>query len=121
MPRVKRGAKARARRKKVLKEAKGYRGARSKLYRTATEAVDKAGLYAYRDRRIRKREFRALWITRIGAAARQCQINYRDLIHGLILANVELDRKVLADLAVKDMSTFRALAEVAINANRSAA
>jgi len=121
MPRVKRGTKARARRKKVLKEAKGYRGARSRLYRTATEAVDKAGVYAYRDRRVRKRNFRALWITRISAAAKQCETNYRDLIHGLALASVQLDRKVLADLAVKDPATFRALAEVAIHANRSAA
>ncbi|MFQ5457023.1 MAG: 50S ribosomal protein L20 [Myxococcota bacterium] len=121
MPRAKRGTKARARRKKVLKQAKGYRGARSKLYRTATEAVDKAGLYAYRDRRVRKRNFRALWITRIGAAARQCSTNYRDLIQGLALANVELDRKVLAELAVKDPDIFRALAEVAIEAKKAAA
>ncbi len=121
MPRVKRGTKARARRKKVLKQAKGYRGASSRLYRTATEAVDKAGLYAYRDRRTRKRSFRALWITRISAAAKQCETNYRDLIHGLALANVNLDRKVLAELAVKDPDTFRALAEVAIHAKRSAA
>ena len=121
MPRVKRGPKARARRKKVLKEAKGYRGASSKLFRTATEAVDKAAIYAYRDRRVRKRTFRALWITRIGAAAKQCETNYRDLIHGLSLANIEIDRKVLADLAVKDPDTFRALAEVAMQAKSAAA
>ena len=121
MPRVKRGTKARARRKKVLKEAKGYRGARSKLFRTATEAVDKAGLYAYRDRRVRKRDFRALWITRIGAGARQCSTNYRDLIRGLSLASVELDRKVLSDLAIKDPDTFRAIVEIAIEAKKAAA
>jgi len=116
MPRVKRGTKARARRKKVIKEAKGYRGAKSKLYRTATEAVDRAGQYAYRDRRVRKRDFRALWITRINAAARKCETNYRDLIHGLSLAKVTVDRKMLADLAVKDMSAFRELAQVAAQA-----
>lgn len=121
MPRVKRGTKARARRKKVLKEAKGYRGARSKLFRTATEAVDKAGLYAYRDRRVRKRDFRALWITRIGAGARLCSTNYRDLIRGLSLANVALDRKVLSDLAIKDPDTFRAIVEIAIEAKKAAA
>ncbi len=121
MPRVKRGAKARARRKKVLKEAKGYRGAKSKLYRTATETVDKAGQYAYRDRRNKKRDFRALWITRINAAARLCQTNYRDLIHGLSLAEVQIDRKILADLAVRDMNAFRELARVALQAKGSAA
>jgi large subunit ribosomal protein L20 len=120
MPRVKRGTKARARRKKVLKEAKGYRGAKSKLYRTATEAVDRAGQYAYRDRRVRKRDFRALWITRINAAARKCETNYRDLIHGLSLAKVGVDRKMLADLAVKDMSAFRELAQVAAQARATA-
>jgi large subunit ribosomal protein L20 len=121
MPRVKRGTKARARRKKVLKEAKGYRGAKSKLYRTATETVDKAGQYAYRDRRNKKRNFRALWITRINAAARMCQTNYRDLIHGLALAKVQIDRKILADLAVRDMNAFRELAQVAVQAKASAA
>jgi large subunit ribosomal protein L20 len=121
MPRVKRGTKARARRKKVLKEAKGYRGAKSKLYRTATEAVDKAGQYAYRDRRNKKRNFRALWITRINAAARMCHTNYRDLIHGLALAKVQIDRKILADLAVRDMNAFRELAQVAVQAKASAA
>jgi large subunit ribosomal protein L20 len=121
MPRVKRGTKARARRRKVLKEAKGYRGAKSKLYRTATEAVDKAGQYAYRDRRKKKRNFRALWITRINAAARMCQTNYRDLIHGLALAKVQIDRKILADLAVRDMDAFRELAQVAAQAKASAA
>ena len=120
MPRVKRGTKARARRKKVLKEAKGYRGAKSKLYRTATEAVDKAGQYAYRDRKVRKRDFRALWITRINAAARICETNYRDLIHGLNLAKIDIDRKILADLAVKDLNAFRELAQVAAQARASA-
>jgi len=120
MPRVKRGTKARARRKKVLKEAKGYRGAKSKLFRTATESVDRAGQYAYRDRRVRKREFRALWITRINAAARICETNYRDLIHGLSLAKVEIDRKILADLAVKDIGAFRELAQVAAQARAAA-
>ena len=113
MPRAKRGTKARARRKKVLKEAKGYRGARSKLFRTATEAVDKAGLYAYRDRRTRKRDFRALWITRIGAGARQCSTNYRDLIRGLSLANVELDRKIRIVRLERKVSILESIAPLA--------
>jgi len=104
--RVKRGYKARKRRKKVLKLAKGYRGGRSKLFRTATDAVDKALMYAYRDRRVRKRDFRRLWIARINAAARMNNLSYSKFIHGLKLAGVELDRKVLAELAISDPSGF---------------
>jgi len=104
--RVKRGFKARKRRKKVLKLAKGYRGGRSKLFRTATDAVDKALMYAYRDRRVRKRDFRKLWIARINAAVRMNNLSYSKFIHGLKLAGVELDRKVLAELAISDPSGF---------------
>jgi len=104
--RVKRGFKARRRRNKVLKLAKGYRGGHSKLIRTAMDTVDKALMYAYRDRRQRKREFRALWIARINAASRMNDLSYSKLIHGLKLANVDLDRKVLADLAVSDPKGF---------------
>jgi len=104
--RVKRGFKARKRRKKVLKLAKGYRGGRSKLFRTATDAVDKALMYAYRDRRVRKRDFRRLWIARINAATRMNNLSYSKFIHGLKLAGVELDRKVLAELAISDPSGF---------------
>ena len=113
MPRVKRGFKARQRRNKVLKLAKGYRGARSKLFRSATEAVDRALNYAFRDRRVKKRDFRALWITRINAGARLNGLSYSKMIHGLKLAKVEIDRKVLADLAVSDPSGFTALAALA--------
>jgi large subunit ribosomal protein L20 len=113
MPRVKRGFKARHRRNKVLKLAKGYRGARSKLFRSATEAVDRALNYAFRDRRVKKRDFRALWITRINAAARINGLSYSKLIHGLKLAMVEIDRKVMADLAVSDPKGFAAIAAVA--------
>jgi len=111
--RVKRGFKARKRRKKVLKLAKGYRGGRSKLYRTAADAVDKALMYAYRDRRVRKRDFRQLWITRINAAARMNNLSYSKFIHGLKQANVEIDRKVLADLAISDPAGFAKIAELA--------
>lgn len=104
--RVKRGFKARKRRKKVLKLAKGYRGGRSKLFRTATDAVDKALMYAYRDRRVRKRDFRKLWIARINAATRMNNLSYSKFIRGLKLAGVELDRKVLAELAISDPSGF---------------
>ena len=104
--RVKRGFKARKRRKKVLKLANGYRGGRSKLFRTATDAVDKALMYAYRDRRVRKRDFRRLWIARINAATRMNNLSYSKFIHGLKLAGVELDRKVLAELAISDPSGF---------------
>ncbi|EAT15417.1 50S ribosomal protein L20 [Desulfuromonas acetoxidans] len=113
MPRVKRGFKARRRRNKVLKLAKGYRGARSKLFRSATEAVDRALNYAYRDRRVKKRDFRALWIARINAAARQNGLNYSRLVHGLKQAEVGLDRKVLAEIAVTDPAAFTAVVEKA--------
>ncbi len=108
--RVKRGFKARRRRNKVLKLAKGFRGGRSKLYRTAADAVDKALMYAYRDRRVRKRDFRKLWIVRINAAARMNDLSYSKLMNGLKLAGSELDRKVLADLAVSDPAAFSQLA-----------
>ena len=111
MPRVKRGVNARAKHKKVLKKAKGYYGARSRVYRVANQAVTKAGQYAYRDRRQRKRQFRSLWITRINAAARMYDISYSRLIDGLNKADVEIDRKLLADLAVHDIDTFGQIAE----------
>jgi len=111
--RVKRGYKARRRRKKILKLAKGYRGGRSKLFRTAADAVDKALMYAYRDRRVRKRDFRRLWITRVNAAARMNDLSYSKFIHGLKLAGVELDRKILAELAVADPAGFSQVAKMA--------
>jgi len=111
--RVKRGFKARRRRKKVLKLAKGYRGGRSKLFRTAADAVDKALMYAYRDRRVRKRDFRKLWITRINAAVRMHNLSYSKFIHGLKLAGVELDRKVMAELAISDPAGFAKITELA--------
>ena len=111
--RIKRGFKARQRRKKVLKLAKGFRGGRSKLFRTAADAVDKALMYAYRDRKARKRDFRRLWITRINAAARMNNLSYSKLMHGLKLANVELDRKVLAELAISDPAGFTQIAQLA--------
>ena len=111
--RVRRGFKARKRRKKVLKLAKGFRGGRSKLYRTAADAVDKALMYAYRDRKARKRDFRRLWIARINAAARLNNLSYSKFIHGLKIANVELDRKILAEMAVSDPSGFTELARFA--------
>jgi large subunit ribosomal protein L20 len=113
MPRVKRGVQAHARHKKVLDEAKGYYGARSKVYRVAKQAVIKAGQYAYRDRRQKKRQFRALWIARINAAARINGMSYSRMIDGLNKANIEVDRKMLADLAVNDAVAFTALAEQA--------
>jgi large subunit ribosomal protein L20 len=113
MPRVKRGVTAKARHKKILKEAKGYYGARSKVIRVAKQAVTKAGQYAYRDRKQRKRQFRALWIARINAGARECGLSYSRFINGLTNANIEVDRKVLADLAVNDMVAFAAIAEQA--------
>ncbi len=113
MPRAKRGFKARRRRNKVLKLAKGYRGARSKLFRSATEAVDRALNYAFRDRKVKKRDFRALWITRINAAARDNGISYSRLVHGLKQAEIGLDRKILAQLAVTDPSAFTAVVEQA--------
>ncbi|VAW80986.1 LSU ribosomal protein L20p [hydrothermal vent metagenome] len=111
MPRVKRGVQAHARHKKILDEAKGYYGARRKVYRVAKQAVIKAGQYAYRDRRQRKRQFRALWIARINAAARENGMSYSRFINGLSKAGIEVDRKVLADLAVFDAAAFSALAE----------
>ena len=116
MPRVKRGVQARARHKKVLKEARGYYGARSRVYRVAKQAVTKAGQYAYRDRRQKKRQFRSLWIVRINAEARNNGISYSNMINGLNKAGVEVDRKVLADLAVHDKVAFAALAEQAKSA-----
>ena len=113
MPRVKRGVQARARHKKVMDKAKGYYGARSTVYRVAKQAVIKAGQYAYRDRRQRKRQFRALWIARINAGARETGLSYSRFIAGLNKAGVEVDRKVLADLAVFDKAAFSALAEQA--------
>ncbi len=113
MSRIKRGVQARARHKKVLKEAKGYYGARRKIYRVAKQAVIKAGQYAYRDRRQKKRQFRALWIVRINAGARECGLSYSRMIDGLNKALVEIDRKMLADLAVHDKPAFAALAEKA--------
>ena len=111
--RVKRGFKARRRRKKVLKLAKGFRGGRSKLFRTAADAVDKALMYSYRDRRVRKRDFRRLWITRINAAARLNNLPYSKFIRGLKLAGIELDRKVLAELAISDPAGFAKVANLA--------
>ena len=109
MPRVKRGVVERARHKKVLKQAKGYYGARSRVYRVAFQAVTKAGQYAYRDRRQRKRQFRQLWITRINAAARQNGMSYSRFINGLKHASIEIDRKILADIAVFDKAAFTVL------------
>jgi len=113
MPRVKRGVTARARHKKVLDLAKGYRGRRGNVYRVAKEAVMKAGQYAYRDRRTKKREFRALWITRINAAVREHGMNYSLFMNALKKAEIEIDRKVLADLCVLDKPAFAALVEKA--------
>ena len=113
MARVKRGTIARARHNKVLKLAKGYSGRRKNVYRVAVQAVTKAGQYAYRDRRQRKRQFRALWIARINAASRECGLSYSRMINGLKKAEIEIDRKVLADIAVFDKTGFAAIAEQA--------
>ncbi len=113
MPRVTRGFKARRRRNKVLKMAKGYRGGKHRLYRTATEAVDRALCYAYRDRRTKKRNFRRLWITRIGAAAKLNGTSYSRLINGLKGADIELDRKVLSNLAIVDPNAFSEVVKAA--------
>lgn len=113
MPRVKRGVTARARHKKVIEQAKGYRGRRKNVYRVAKQAVTKAGQYAYRDRRQRKRQFRALWITRINAAAREQGLSYSRFMDGLHKADIQVDRKVLAELAVNDKPAFAQLAEQA--------
>lgn len=113
MPRVKRGVTARARHKKLLGRAKGYYGARRKTFRSANQTVMRAGQYAYRDRRQRKRDFRGLWIVRINAAARECGLSYSRLLNGLKRASIEIDRKVLADIAVHDKEVFAALADKA--------
>jgi len=113
MPRVKRGVIARARHKKVLKAAKGYRGRRKNVYRVAKQAVMKAGQYAYRDRRQKKRQFRTLWIARINAGARELGLTYSRFMNGLKIASVEVDRKVLADLAVFDKAAFAQFVEMA--------
>ena len=117
MPRVKRGVTAHRRHKKVLKSTKGYYGARSRVVRVAKQAVIKAGQYAYRDRKVRKRMFRALWIQRINAAARECGLSYSRMIDGLKRQNIELDRRVLADLAIHEKEAFAALAEKAKEAH----
>lgn len=113
MPRVKRGVVAHARHKKILDKAKGYRGARSKVFRVAKQAVTKAGQYAYRDRRQRKRQFRALWIARINAGARENGMSYSVFMNGLSKASIEIDRKVLSDIAIFDKPAFTALVEKA--------
>ena len=113
MAHVKRGTTTHARHKKVLKAAKGYRGRRKSTIRVAMQAVEKAGQYAYRDRKIRKRQFRALWIQRINAAARQEGLTYSRFMNGLNVAGIELDRKVLADLAVREPEAFKSIAEQA--------
>jgi large subunit ribosomal protein L20 len=110
MPRVKRGTVARARHKKVLRQSKGFRGRRKNVYRVAKQAVMKAGQYAYRDRRQKKRTFRALWITRINAAVRELGMSYSTFMAGLKRANIDIDRKVLADLAVADKAAFAKIA-----------
>jgi large subunit ribosomal protein L20 len=112
MPRVKRGVKARQRRNKVLKAAKGFRGGHSKLYKTAFITLSRARMFAYRDRRRRKRDFRHLWITRINAAARENGLSYSKLIGGLHKAGIELDRKMLSDMAVKDPAAFAQVANM---------
>ena len=116
MPRTTRGVTARRRHKKVLDQAKGYRGRRSKVYKVAKQAVLKAGQYAYRDRRARKRQMRALWIARVNAAARLSGLTYRSLIHGLNKAEIKLDRKILADLALHNPGGFAKLADSAKSA-----
>ena len=113
MPRVSHAVATKKRKKKVIKQAKGYWGGRSRLFRTAREAVDRAQVYAYRDRRQRKRDFRRLWIMRINAAARLNGISYSQLVHGLDKAGIEINRKVLADLAERDSEAFTAVVEEA--------
>lgn len=116
MARVKRGVTARKRHKKILNKAKGYYGARSRTYRSAKQAVIKAGQYAYRDRKQRKRQFRQLWIARINAGARECGLSYSRFINGLKKAGIEIDRKVLADIAVHDQAAFAQIADKAKSA-----
>lgn len=120
MARVKRGVVAHSKHKKVLKKAKGYYGARSRVYRVAKQAVIKAGQYAYRDRRQKKRQFRSLWIARINAAARECGLSYSRFIDGLHKSGIEVDRKILAELAVDDKASFAALADQAKAALKAA-
>jgi len=112
MPRAKSGIVSKKRHKKILKRAKGFVGSRGSTYRKARETSDRAGVYAYRDRRVRRRDFRRLWITRITAAVKQEGFSYSKIIHGLKLAKIELDRKVLADLAVRDYEAFKRLVEI---------
>jgi large subunit ribosomal protein L20 len=112
MPRVKRGSKARQRRKKILKAAKGYRGGQSRLFKTASISVNRAGTYAYRDRRARKRDFRRLWIMRINAAARDNGLSYSQFMGGLHKAGIDLDRKILAEMAVNDPTAFARVADM---------
>ncbi|OGV98100.1 MAG: 50S ribosomal protein L20 [Nitrospinae bacterium RIFCSPLOWO2_02_FULL_39_110] len=112
MPRAVSGVVSRKRHKKVLKLAKGYWGARGRLFKKARETVDRALVYSYRDRRVRRRDFRMLWIARINAAARLEGLSYGEFMHGLKMANIELDRKVLADMAVNDPTSFKKLAEI---------
>jgi len=121
MPRTKNTVAGRARRKRVLKAAKGYRGGRHSLYRTARETVERAMVYAYRDRRVKKRDFRKLWIARINAAARLNGMSYSRFISGLKKADVDINRKILADMAVNDSAGFKQLTEVARTANDSGA
>ena len=121
MARVKRGVTSHAKHKKVLEQAKGFYGRRKNTIRTAKAAVDKAGQYAYRDRKVRKRQFRSLWIQRINAAARLEGFTYSQFIHGLDQAGIEMDRKVLADIAVRDADTFRRFADTAREAVEAAA
>ena len=116
MARVKRGVQAHARHKKVIRQARGYSGRRKNVYRVAKQAVIKAGQYAYRDRRQRKRQFRALWVVRINAAARLFGLSYSQFVYGLKKASIEIDRKMLADLAVHDIGSFEAIAETAKSA-----
>jgi large subunit ribosomal protein L20 len=113
LPRVKRGTKRRDKRKKILKRAKGYFLTKSKLYRAAQQAIQKAGKYAYRGRREKKRDFRSLWIVRIGAGSRINGLSYSLFMHGLKLANIDLDRKVLSDMAINDAAGFASLADTA--------
>jgi len=121
MARVKRGVTTHARHRKVIKAAKGYYGRRKNTFRTAIQAVEKAGQYAYRDRRVKKRNFRALWIQRINAASRELGMTYGNFMHGLKLAGIDLDRKVLADIAVREPEAFKALVEAAEKASTSKA
>ena len=120
MARVKGGPRAHARHRKVIKAANGYYGRRKNCFRTAVQAVEKAGQYAYRDRRVKKRDFRALWIQRINAAARVHGMNYSTFMHGLKLAGIELDRKVLSDIAIRDEKGFEAIAKSVTDALKKA-